>query len=348
MTPKQLASGIDALYLSGHGLVRAETLEELAHQRDLAEARLPASLSLGPLSFAVAPHGWGKYRYCLEHPVGRVGVSPSRHLPPLRIQPRSEFLHALGPARAVETFEQLLGAHCIGLGFSVSRADLYVDVTGFPLETAMAGRFVCRGEARRSYETAGRCSGFDFGSRRTGSLYARVYDKLLDVERTGHDWWFEIWGEDHEGDGPVTRVEFEIGRQGLGEFSLDSPAEVLDGAPGLWRYATGEWLTYRSPTADSNRTRWPLAPEWRVVQEAALAGAEGDLERLRARGRAGSLRRLTPGLIGYLVGFAALVGTVDIDDTLAALDGHVRNDEIVRRKRFADRVERRRAEGQIA
>jgi hypothetical protein len=52
--------------------------------------------------------------------------------------------------------------------------------------------------------------------------------------------------------------------------------------------------------------------------------------------------------VGYLVGFAALVGTSDIDDTLAALDSHVRNDEIVRRRSFAERVVERRADGKIA
>lgn len=90
-----------------------------------------------------------------------------------------------------------------------------------------------------------------------------------------------------------------------------------------------------------------MAPEWEIVQHAGLQEPEVSLKRLQQRGKAGSLRRLTPGLVGYLVGFAALVGTSDIDDTLAALDGHVRNDEIVRRRRFTDRVVERRA-GKIA
>jgi hypothetical protein len=33
--------------------------------------------------------------------MARIGFSTSRHLPTVRIQPRSEFLHAIGPAAAV-------------------------------------------------------------------------------------------------------------------------------------------------------------------------------------------------------------------------------------------------------
>lgn len=72
---RELASGVDALYLSGHGAVHPDVLTELAHQRDLAEIRLPATYCLGSLPFAVAAHGWGKYHYCLDHPIGRIGMS---------------------------------------------------------------------------------------------------------------------------------------------------------------------------------------------------------------------------------------------------------------------------------
>jgi len=75
-------------------------------------------------------------------------------------------------------------------------------------------------------------------------------------------WWFEVWGERYVPGPPVHRLEFEIGRQGLVEFDLNTPDQVLAAASDLWAYATGEWLTYRSPTEDRTRSRWPLAPEW--------------------------------------------------------------------------------------
>jgi hypothetical protein len=54
-----------------------------------------------------------------------------------------------------------------------------------------------------------------------------------------------------------------------------------------------------------------------------------------------------PGLVGYLVSFAALSGTFTVADTLEALTAHLADDEIARRTTFAERVLRRRAEGGI-
>jgi hypothetical protein len=112
---------------------------ELEIQRDLATAKLPATLQLGPLPFAVASHGWGKYRYCLEHPIGQVDMTASRHLPAVRVQPRSEFLHAVGPEKAVAVFSEPLADHSVALQFSVSRVDLYADVTGFASSSSAGG-----------------------------------------------------------------------------------------------------------------------------------------------------------------------------------------------------------------
>ncbi|MDQ2729742.1 MAG: hypothetical protein M3Y91_18200 [Actinomycetota bacterium] len=71
----ELASGIDALYLSGRGQLRP--------------------------GLTVRPHGWGRYRYCIDHWTARIGLTTSSHLPPVRIQPRSEYLHGIGPTKAV-------------------------------------------------------------------------------------------------------------------------------------------------------------------------------------------------------------------------------------------------------
>jgi hypothetical protein len=103
----------------------------------------------------------------------------------------------------------------------------------------------------------------------------------------------------------------------------------------------------RTPGPDSNSSRWPVAPPWGVVQGATLAQGATELSWIRRRKRASSFRRLMPGLVGYLVSFAALSGTFTIADTLEALTVHLADDEIARRTTFAKRVHRRRAEGGI-
>jgi hypothetical protein len=103
-------------------------------------------------------------------------------------------------------------------------------------------------------------------------------------------------------------------------------------------------LTYRSPTADQTRSRWPIAPEWLQVQGATLGHQAVGLERLRLARRSRSIEKQLPGLTGYLASLGALIGTHGIDDTLRAIGHHLHTYEIVSHTAFADRVARRRGE----
>ena len=205
-------------------------------------------------------------------------------------------------------------------------------------------RFVCRAEARRTYEVGGTLTGLEFGSRKTKTLLARIYDKTAETAAKDTGWWHEVWGERYVHGLPVHRLEFEFSRQGLVEFDLNTPDQVLGAAGDLWAYATEEWLTYRSPTSDQTRSRWPLASEWLQVQAATLGQQAIGLERLRLARRATSIQKLLPGLTGYLASLGALIGTEGIDDTLGAIGHHLHTYEIVSHTQFADRVARRRSE----
>ena len=122
---------MDALYLSGHGDLSKGFLARLEEERIFADrVSVPVPFELGSLTFALAPHGWGKYRFCLDHESGRIGFTASRRLPSVRVQPRAEFLHSLGPAGTLGHFEGILRPFVEGLVLSVSRIDLFLDVEG--------------------------------------------------------------------------------------------------------------------------------------------------------------------------------------------------------------------------
>ena len=342
---RELASGVDALYLSGRTVLPGRLLERLEEARQWAEAlSTPISFDLGDESFALTPNAFGRYRYCLEHPDGRVGISPSSRLPPLRIQPRTAYLHTVGPAAAAAHFEEVLTTACGEVQLSVSRIDLYADFEGWHLGADDRRRFSCRSTSIRTFEEGDRLTGFEFGRRSTKTVNARIYDKTADIARTGADWWFDIWHR-QPNDGVVHRVELEWNRTGLAQFDLLRVDETLAAVGDLWRYGTSEWLTHRTPTSDTNPARWPVSAEWRCVRQAQIAGRTLGVMRMHRLARAGSLRLLTPALVGYLVGFAVLSGTTGIDDTVSALRHHLRRDESIRAMAFAERVRRRRLEG---
>ncbi len=344
----ELASGIDALYLSARADLPTAFVERLEYARSWAtEVGQPAPCPVGDTVFGIAAHGWGKYRYCLDLPMARLGFSVSRHLPSVRVQPRAEYLHSVGPAEAVDSFRRLLHPDLGEVRFGVSRVDVFSDWQGWDLSVDDGRRFVCRADVLRTYEVGGTLTGFEFGSRKTKTFTGRIYDKTADIAAKGTGWWVDVWGERYVAGTPVHRVEVEVGRQGLVELGLDTPTEVLGAAGDIWSYGTGQWLTHRTPTCDRTRSRWPISSEWTAVQRATLAHRPVALERLRCTRRATSIRNLMPGLTGYLAAFAAHAGTHDIEDTLTRAGDELRNYEIVSRTPFHQRVERRRLEQEL-
>ena len=301
-------------------------------------------MELGDELVGVLPHAWGRYRCCLDHRLARIGVTASRHVPTVRVQPRAEALHSLGPTGTVERLSQLLGPELGPMRWQVSRVDLFSDWHGWTLTAVDAHPFVCRADARRTFEVAGRLTGFTFGSRTTNTLFARLYDKTADVAAKGTTWWLDLWGDRHRPDGPVWRLELEVARAALTQFGVSTVDEVLAAAGDLWAYATGGWLTLQAPcTEDANRSRWPLSPEWRQVQQASLVQRRIGAERIAAARRAASVAQLLPGPTGYLASLGAVVGTHHVEDTVVAAVPHLHDYETVSRTPFIERVERKRA-----
>jgi hypothetical protein len=153
--------------------------------------------------------------------------------------------------------------------WSISRFDLFVDVIGWTLHADDRERFQCRGKGRVTHENPA-LTGFEFGGR-TAPIFARVYDKTVEIAGNGKTWWHEIWGPRWSGE-QVWRFEAQINREGLRQFGVESPESALALSGGIWGGVTDKWITYRVPTSDSNRSRWPLALEWPTIQNATLRG----------------------------------------------------------------------------
>jgi hypothetical protein len=316
----ELASGVDALYLSGWAPIPQDVRERLLQGRERAEGLgEPVPLRFGGEDFEIKPHGVRRYPFCLQHEHGMILLNPSSGaLPPVAVQPRSAFLHGVGPLRAAAWFQEILEYHLGIVELKVSRLDLHVDVQGWEIDANERDRFVCRPKARTTYEDDGRWTGFIFGHRRSGTVECRIYDKTEELKGI-FGIWDEMWGPAFDRSRPVIRVEFEVMRTCLREFGLGAAPEVVSAAGAIWLYLTTQWLTYRERSADETRSRWPLAPEWQAIQRASLASGSHGIDRMRNLQRRATLQTLTPSLNGYLASFAAVVGTEGIEDTCAAL-----------------------------
>lgn len=338
----ELVSGVDALYLSGRGVVPPELLADLELVKAEANANgQPVEADLGGYPVRVLGSAFGKYRYCVEHELARIGITPSESLPAIRVQPTSLAIHAAGPATTVLWVRNILDAAGIDATLTVARLDLHADWQGLWIDAEERSHFVTYSDRRALYEVSDELSGLNFG-KRGAAIYARIYDKTRELDGKGDDWWLDIWGERYDPEHPVLRVEFEFTRDGLREFEIDTPEDAFEQLGPLWAYATGHWLSLRVPTDDDTRSRWPLDPRWQAVQRASLAESSLPAVRIRAGENAGTLRKLMPQLVGYLTSAAVALGTDDLHATFDELVPHVRNYEARTGVSFPERVNQKR------
>jgi hypothetical protein len=339
----ELASGVDALYLSGDTELPNSLIAELDEARGrAADAGEAIPFRFGGGDWHLAGHGWLKYRYCLANELGKLGITPGRRLPALRFQPRAPLLHGLGPHAAVEWIDDAATSECGDVSWSVNRLDVFSDWQHWKPTGDDRHRFVCRAGERATYESNEQLTGFTLGKRKTGTVMGRIYDKPKDIQLKGSDYWFERWGDRYQAGASVMRVELEFGREGLRQFGLSRPTDVLAAVGDLWDYGTCKWLTYRTPTSDKTKSRWPVAEEWQRIQRASFLEDRLGVERVVAGKRAGGLRRLLPALTGYLASAAALLDVEAIDAALDAVAPHLADYALSTGVPFHERVRRKR------
>lgn len=339
----ELASGVDALYLSGWSSLRRETIEQLTGARAHAEASTdPVYTEFGNVEWQMRSRAFGKHHFWLTGEFGQLGVTTSESLPTFRIQPKAEFLHGLGSDESVEWVHRILEAECGPTLLTVSRIDLHADLQGWKLIGDDRRRFVCQAASRILHEEGETFTGFEFGRRTSKTVCCRIYDKTVEMAAKGTDYWLDIWGASYVDVLPVVRVEFEIHRSALREYGVDTPEDVLAASGALWADLTASWLTYRDPTSDETRSRWPVASEWDQVRRARLADGAFGISRMREGRNRGDLRRLLPALVGYLAKFAAISGAEDWRQTADKLSMALPRYCIERGVPFRDRIEMKR------
>lgn len=316
---QELVSGVDGVYLSARANLPGPLVDRLTGARQQAQfIEAAVDFEFGGISFRIQPFGLLKYRFRLEHANGIIGVSPGGHLPTFYVQPRAEFLHALGPGLAVAWFRDLLEAECKYVNVSVRRADLFADFQGLSICGDDRHRFVSRAKKRTTDEDDETFNGLRFGRRKTGTICARIYDKTIELDESRAYYWREMWGN-YDPAQSVVRVEFELGREALREFGVITPEELFDAVGALWVHLTDEWLSLRVVSDDQTKSRWPIDPDWMAVRRASIAWTDWGIARFTNAKRTGELARIMPGLVGYLSSFGALTDESDLEAILNRL-----------------------------
>ena len=159
------------------------------------------------------------------------------------------------------------------VGEKVSRADLCVDLAlPFP-EIDLTKEVVTRARTKINRLELDKVSS---GTRSTyyrigsGGMLARIYNKSEEIKVSHKEWFKEIWlSQGWDGFTPVTRFEFQLRREVLKDYSVNTFDELQARLADIWLYCTQRWLTIRDVNPkDTERSRWPIKDYWLVVQSA--------------------------------------------------------------------------------
>jgi len=338
--PRELASGIDTLIISLRGVLSEELAMALSEAKATAlELQSPVDISIGGSMWQLQSGRFGMYPYSLKHEYGLLGITDSLHLPTMRWQPRAEVLHAIGAGSIASWLMDIAEAEIGPVVASVSRLDIHADFQGLFLSPEDKESFVCLARSCVANWDEGVFSGFTFGSRRSKSMLARLYDKSLEISKKGGTYWYDIWGPSWEPDETVWRIEFEFHRSFLRKFGITTLGEAFQSVGGLWKYATNDWLSLRIPTLDETHSRWPVNSAWRAVQDSSMACRSISLERVQETRRDDALHRTIPQLNGWLARTGALLGLENVEEVIDVLPDIVEMYERSSKKLFPDRIQ---------
>lgn len=295
---KVLAHGIDTLVLTMSvqwGLLKTNAkgqrwnfqwFDMLAGLKEEAkERRGPAQGIIrhetGDWVFDVAQYGSNGYEWLLTAAdmTWKVGnwLEPTSR-PSMMIEIRAETLWTIGPWAAVDRIRRLVehvGGNVVEV--KVNRLDVCMDVMlddGEIRSSMTDENIVCRSKDTTNRYHMRKINAIEIGGI-SSTLKARIYDKPLELKKSGKDWQWAVWGmegpEDLPKDKRIFRVEFQLRREKLKEVGYGDLSDVLERIPDLWDYLTRKWLRFADDSS-KHHTMQTVLPWWEIVQRSYTRG----------------------------------------------------------------------------
>ncbi|AMV19625.1 hypothetical protein [Planctomyces sp. SH-PL14] len=150
----------------------------------------------------------------------------------------------------------------------------------------------------------------------TSSIQCRIYDKTKEIIKSKKEWFYDIWKLERAED--VWRVEFQLRREALKSFQIDSLDDLDKKLGGLWKALTTLCISFRHRD-NKNVSRRTVIPMWAKVQDVASRfGEVSELRRINPQPRA-DLKGALAQLWGRFVSVCAFFGITDLKEGLAVV-----------------------------
>ena len=154
-----------------------------------------------------------------------------------------------------------------------------VDIKGLDFDNQE--KWIARATDFNPHYKHRRFTGVDLGK---GDIMLRCYDKVTELKRSRSQHkqqiFSEIWGSRKFDERPVTRVEYQLRRPKLREFSddeqhkVDTVHDLVESLRSLWRYLTTEWTKHTESAVDRNhhQSRSKASEFWQKVRAVVWTG----------------------------------------------------------------------------
>lgn len=203
----------------------------------------------------------------------------------------------------------------------ISRVDLCAD---FKLDRGLNEQWLEHHRVSRAKKVSRHLEGGTLQTFHVGKgkapVQLRIYDKTAEIEHSNKPWMRDYWPSD--GKSNVWRVEYQLRREILKQFGINTPNDLLSKAGGLWLNLTSAWFSLRLHD-NEHTSRRTLCQFWQAVQQAGEHLAPTvELQRFDT-GKRIDLKRLLQQVLGYSKTFAAHRGLYDPDEAFTQLKDEV-------------------------
>ncbi len=225
------------------------------------KSREPKQVLLGDTPFFVYPYGSSSgYPYVLRNEDWKIELGEFNN-PSFFVTFTSQALWRESAFLLHEKFLRWAASLGLTAGHAecVSRIDFSFDYH-LPEMDFSADCFVSLSSKDSQHRQDGQTQTFTLGR---GDVVLRVYDKVAEIQQQSDKvWLYLLWGRDTN----VWRIEWQVRKPVLRDFGIRTLADLQQSQQPLLTFLANTHDTLRQPTADTNRSRWPLHPLWVDLQ----------------------------------------------------------------------------------
>lgn len=302
--------GLDTLHLSlevNNYNYFSDAIEMLLHKKEvLKEMHLPHTHIVIDDEIEFRLHDKGMPFYPIRLSIESLDIyfakEQTEYNTPIYMKIGSRFLWAYGNwdkavNKAIE-YLQMIAPFKIEKKI-LSRADLCCDVDDFELFNSLKDKVVTRSRFRATYEDGNKITGYQFGK---GHIMLRIYDKSYEIRKSKKLWFNELWEANKMNCDTVTRIEFQLRREGIKQICdtesgmiLNTFEDLMEIAGKLWHYLTERWFSLRENNTIETENR-EMEKEWKGV----INVVDGKNEIRRVKLSRPELNHIIPIIQGYL------------------------------------------------